>query len=200
MYTSVIFELCNHHHNPALDHLFHLRNFTCAHWPSVHISVPSSRQYWSTLPLLKFGFCRDAIQTDLASSTEHDVSEVLPWSCMDQLFTLLLLVSTPSKYHILLIHSTGGFSDSSSGKESACNSGDPSSIPGLGRSPGGGNGNPLQYSGLENPMDRGSWQVIVHRVVKSQTGLKWFNTHYVFFNFMGYTFVSHLQCLPHTKS
>ena len=116
MYTSVIFELCNHHHNPALDHLFHLRNFTCAHWPSVHIPVPSSRQHWSTLHLLKFGFCRDAIQTDLASFTEHDVSEVLPWCCMYQLFTLLLLVSTPSKYHILLIHSTGGFSDSSNGK------------------------------------------------------------------------------------
>ena len=40
-------------------------------------------------------------------------------------------------------------------------------IPGLGRSPGGGNGNPLHYSRLENPMDRGAWQVIVHGVAKS---------------------------------
>ncbi len=45
----------------------------------------------------------------------------------------------------------------SDGKESACNAGDPGSIPGSGRSPGEGNGNPLQYSCLENPMDRGAW-------------------------------------------
>ena len=49
--------------------------------------------------------------------------------------------------------------------------GDTGSIPGLGRSPGGGKGNPLQYSCLENPMDRGVWQVIVHGVKKSQTRL-----------------------------
>ena len=46
---------------------------------------------------------------------------------------------------------------------------DVGSIPGLGRSPGGGRGNPLQYSHLENPMDRGAWQAMVHRVTKSQT-------------------------------
>ena len=46
---------------------------------------------------------------------------------------------------------------------------DAGSIPGSGRSPGGGNGNPLQHSCLENPTDRGAWQVIVHRVAKSQT-------------------------------
>ena len=51
-------------------------------------------------------------------------------------------------YHVWLLW---GFSGSSAGKESACNAGDPGSIPGLGRSPGGGNGNPLQYSCLENP-------------------------------------------------
>ena len=55
------------------------------------------------------------------------------------------------------------------GKESACHEGDPDSIPGLGRPPGGGHGNPLQYSCLENPMDRGAWQAIVHRVAKRQT-------------------------------
>ena len=47
------------------------------------------------------------------------------------------------------------------GKESACNAGDPGSIPGSGRSPGGGNGNPLQYSCLEKPMDRGAWRATV---------------------------------------
>ena len=57
---------------------------------------------------------------------------------------------------------TLGFPCSSVGKESACNAGDPGSIPGLGRSPGEGNGNPLQYSCLENPMDRGAWWATVH--------------------------------------
>ena len=53
---------------------------------------------------------------------------------------------------------------------------DMSSIPGLGRSLGGGHGNPLQYSCLENPMDRGAWWATVHRVAKSQTQLKRLNT------------------------
>ena len=58
---------------------------------------------------------------------------------------------------------------SSNGKESACNAGDLGSIPRLERSTGEGNGNPLQYSCLENPMDRGAWQATVHGVAKSQT-------------------------------
>ena len=63
-----------------------------------------------------------------------------------------------------------GFLGSSVGKESACSAGDPDSIPGWGRSPGEGNGNPLQYSCLENPMDRGVWQVAtVCGVTKSWT-------------------------------
>ena len=55
-----------------------------------------------------------------------------------------------------------------SGKESSCNAGDSGSIPELGRSPGGGNGNPLQFSCLGNPTDRGSWGVTVHRVAESE--------------------------------
>ena len=62
-----------------------------------------------------------------------------------------------------------GFPGSSTGKESTCNVRDLGSIPGLGRSPGGGHGNPLQYSCLENPMDREAWQATAHRVAKSQT-------------------------------
>ena len=54
-------------------------------------------------------------------------------------------------------------------KESACNAGDTGSIPGLGRSPGEGNGNALQFSCLENPMDRGAWWAAVHGVAKSRT-------------------------------
>ena len=50
-----------------------------------------------------------------------------------------------------------GFPGSSAGKESVCNTGDQCLIPGLGRYAGGGHGNPLQYSPLENPMDRGAW-------------------------------------------
>ena len=59
-----------------------------------------------------------------------------------------------------------------SGKESTCTAGDTGSIPGLGRSSGVGNGNTLQYSCLENPMDRGAWQATVYRFAKSQTQLK----------------------------
>ena len=64
-------------------------------------------------------------------------------------------------------------------KNPPANSGDirdSSLIPGSGRSPGGGHRNPLQYSCLENPMDRGAWQATVHRVAKSWTGLKQLST------------------------
>ena len=54
-------------------------------------------------------------------------------------------------------------------KESACNAEDPDSILGLGRSPEEGNGKPLQHSCLENPLDKGAWQAIVHGVTKNQT-------------------------------
>ena len=59
-----------------------------------------------------------------------------------------------------------GFPGSSAGKKSACKAGDPGLTPESGRSPGEGNGTPLQYSCPENPMDRGAWQVVVHRVAK----------------------------------
>ena len=64
------------------------------------------------------------------------------------------------------------FPGGSDGKESAYNAGDPGYIPGWGRSPGEGNANPLQYSCLENPMDRRTWQApvhTVHGVAKSRT-------------------------------
>ena len=64
-----------------------------------------------------------------------------------------------------------GLPHSSNGKESACDAGDQGSIPGLGKSSGEGYGNPLQYSCLETPMDRGAWGAIVHGVAKSQTRL-----------------------------
>ena len=61
-----------------------------------------------------------------------------------------------------------GFPGGSDCEESACNAGDLGSIPGSGRSPGEGDGYPLQYSCLENPMDRGIWWATVHGVKKSQ--------------------------------
>ena len=64
--------------------------------------------------------------------------------------------------HIVVL----GFPDGSDSKESACNAGDLGSIPGLGRSPGEKNGNPLQYAYLENSMDREAWQATVHGVTR----------------------------------
>ena len=68
-----------------------------------------------------------------------------------------------------MLHSD--FPGGSDGKASAYNAGDPGLIPGSGRSPGKANGNPLQYSCLENPMDGGAWWATVHGVAKSRTPL-----------------------------
>ena len=74
------------------------------------------------------------------------------------------------------------FPGGSEGKASACNAGDLGSIPGSGRSPREGNGNPFQYSCLENPMDRGAWRAIVYEVAKSRTQLSdfTFTFHFAF--------------------
>ena len=82
-----------------------------------------------------------------------------------------VLVTMMHNFASLEIH---WFHRSLSGKKSACSAGaagDTGLIPGSGRSPGGGHGDPLQYSCLENPMDRGAWQATVHGVAKSQTQL-----------------------------
>ena len=70
------------------------------------------------------------------------------------------------------------FPGGSDGKESACNVGDPGSIPGLGRLPGEGNGYPLQYSCMENYIDKGAWQTTVHGVTKSWTLLSGFHFYF----------------------
>ena len=70
------------------------------------------------------------------------------------------------------------FPGGSDGKVSVYNVGHPGSIPGLGRYPGKGNGNPLQYYCLENPMDRGAWKATVHGVAKSQIRLSNFTFHF----------------------
>ena len=84
-----------------------------------------------------------------------------------------------SKREVLFPHSwpmssqtfSWGFPHSSEGKESACNERDPGSFPGSGRSLGEGNGNPLQYSFLENPMDREAWWATVHGVTRVRYNL-----------------------------
>ena len=74
---------------------------------------------------------------------------------------------TTERLHFLSLSFTFmGFPVGLEGKASACNAGDLGSIPGLGRSPGEGNGKPLQHSCLENPMDRGAWQATVHSVTR----------------------------------
>ena len=78
-----------------------------------------------------------------------------------------------------------GFPGGSDSRESACSVGDPGSIPGVGRSPGEENGNPLQYSCLGNPTERGAWWATVPEVIKSQTQLNDFT----------FTHSDNLECL-----
>ena len=87
-----------------------------------------------------------------------------PWGHResDRTERLLLRICITCLPCVIFLYFPGG----SDGKESACSSGDPVSIPGLGRSPGEGNGNPPQYSCLENSMDRGVWRVKVHGFCK----------------------------------
>ena len=85
-----------------------------------------------------------------------------------------------------------GFPGGSDGKAPVCNAGDPGLIPGLGRSPGEGNGSPLQHSCLENPMDGGAWQATVHGVAKSRTRLSDFTSLPCLFLALGT--VSGTQC------
>ena len=84
------------------------------------------------------------------------------WMNLEPIIQSEMSQKEKDKYHILM-HILG-FPHSSVSKESACNAGDPGSTPGLGIYPGEGNGNPLQYSCLENPMDRVAWQAIIHGV------------------------------------
>ena len=92
-----------------------------------------------------------------------DIFSKLTSSCF--LFNFLFYISFPA---------------GSASKESACNAGDLGLIPGLGRSPGEGNGNPLQYSCLENSLDRGAWWATVYGVAKSQRRLSDFHFHFLY--------------------
>ena len=82
-----------------------------------------------------------------------------------------------SENYLALFREGGGLPWWLSVKDSICNTGEVGSVPGLGKSPEGEHGNPLQYSCLENPMDTGSWWATVHRDSKSQTRLKGQSIH-----------------------
>ena len=81
-------------------------------------------------------------------------------------------MSTGGSLPLLYANKCMGFPGGSDGKESACSAGELGSIPGSASSPGEGNGDPPQYSCLENPMDGGTWSTTVHEVVKSRTRLR----------------------------
>ena len=91
-------------------------------------------------------------------------------SVLEDHYALLIIFPCILSFHIL--SSMEIFPGGSDGKASACNVGELGSIPGLGRSPGEGNGNPLQCSCLENPRDRGAWWAAVYGVAQSRTRLK----------------------------
>ena len=106
-------------------------------------------------------------------------------SCFSQVVLFLYFIYIGSSKHIFRASLVALASYS---RESACNAGDLGLIPGSGRSPGEGNGYPLQYSCLKNPMDRGAWQSMVYRVKKSWTRLKQLSTR---------THVVHIRHLAH---
>ena len=83
-------------------------------------------------------------------------------------------------YEFIATSTIPDFPGGSDSKVSAYNARDPGSVPQLGRSPGEGSGNPLQYSCLENPMDGGAWQATVHGVPKSRTRLSDFTFTFTF--------------------
>ena len=123
-------------------------------WTAAHVaykaplSMEFSRQeYWSGLPFPSPGYLPYPGIKPRSPTLRADA-----------------LPSEPSGKPITEV--LNGFPHSSVDKESACSAGNLRSVPGSGRSPGEGNGNPLQYSYLENPMDRGTWQATVYGVAK----------------------------------
>ena len=93
------------------------------------------------------------------------------WAGVGRVNFLLPFMTTKKQSFLVSQYSFGDFPGGFYDKESTGNAGDPGSIPGSGRSPGEGNGNPFQYSCPENPMERGVWQATVREIAKSQTRL-----------------------------
>ena len=120
-------------------------------WTSAHQALPSmgySRQeYWSGVPVFSLHL-------------QYRRPQFASW-----------VGKFPEKRDRLPTPVFMAFPGGSDSKESTCNAGDLGLVPGLGRSPGGGHGNPFSYSCLENPMDRGAWEATAHGVTKSRTQL-----------------------------
>ena len=131
-----------------------------------------------------------SIFASFSPTTKLDSFPHLPPMCSSQQFLPWLLPASgdqmtwPESWVCIILEfpllniAISGFPGGSGGKESACNAGDWDLIPGLGRSPGEGNGNPLQYFCLENSMDRGTWWATVQGVAKSRTRLSDYHFHF----------------------
>ena len=129
------------------------------------------QEYWSGLLFPPPGDLPDPrIKPRSPMSLALQVDSLLTESCGKPSLHVHVIAtgSYENRKRILIAY---GFPCSSDGKESACNAGDLGSIPGSGRSPGEENGNPLQYSSLENSIDKGAWQATVYGVAKSWTQL-----------------------------
>ena len=124
-----------------------------------------------------------ATEQSLTARQTHRVCDLLP---LGECFQICQWIPSRCRRNISnCLRSGMGFPGGSDRREPACNAGDPRSIPGSGRSHGEGRGNPVQYSCLENPMDRGAWRATVHGVAESQARLKHVNT---------YTYIADTQC------
>ena len=143
-------------------------------FPATQQALPSNKCKCSfKLPqflLLNYSF-KYQFYYFICTSLETTTTCMLDSLC---LYSILNLFSFIYFSYLVFLHLAMGFPSGSDGKASVYNAGDPGLIPGLGRSTGEGNGSPLQYSCLENPMDRGSWQATVHGVTKSWTRLSHF--------------------------
>ena len=161
-------------------------------WTAAHQASLSSTISWS---LLKFMSTESVMLSNhliLCCPFTFNLSRhqaLFQWvNSLDQMAKVLsfnFFISSSDEYSWLISFRTDWFeytqanfqfSGSLDGKASAYNAGDPGSIPGLDRSPGEGNGNPLQYLCLENPMDLGAWWATAHGVTKSRTRLSNFSS------------------------
>ena len=122
------------------------------------------RGKWDLSFLTRAGTVTPALESKILTTGPPGKSPQYVFFCIK-----LLSLSLVCLRFIHVVTSILGFPGGSDGKESACNIGDLGLIPGLGRSPGEGNGNPLQYSCLENSVDRGAWHAAVHGVTESDT-------------------------------
>ena len=128
--------------------------------PLDFLPIQATTVYWVQSPELYSRF-------SLIVYFIHRISSVYVSVPISQLFGCIY------KFKLYFLYFSNNHISPSDSEESACNAGNSGSIPGLGRSPGEGNGNPLQYSCLGSPMDRGAWWATVHGVAENQTQLNY---------------------------